>query len=324
MTPVLVSGQGKVYGEPSYIAYDNNLHRYLAIGSAAKAMSGRSLPSVSVFRPVREGVVADFNGTELLLKHLLRLANPKGIIAPRMVVGVPVDASDVEWRAVAEVARSAGARTVYVVPQLLAAAVGVGFPVLEARGQLVLIVGGETIQAGVVSMGEVIHAEGLRWGSGRFDERLVTFLRNNHKHLVDVSGAEELKIALGTAEKSDVPATGNICGLDLSSGLPKRINLDSNQIAAQLQELLEEISQLIKRVLEATPPELAEDIMSAGCAMCGGGAQLRSLDTYLTNATGVECFVVDRPQFSVVLGEDAILKNPRLLRTVMNRSLVSL
>ena len=323
-TPVLVSGQGRVYSEPSYLAYDKMQRRIVAVGAAAKALIGRTLSSVEVLRPIREGVIADFDGTALLLKYLLKLANPKGIMAPRMIVGAPGDASDVECRAAAEVARSAGARTVYIVPQLLASAVGAGLPVLEAHGHLVVNIGGETVQAGVISMSEIIVSECLRWGSGRFDEKLVTYLRNCHNHLVSAASAEELKISVGSALRDQMPVSGEVCGFDLSSGLPKRLIIDSAQIAAQLEESLDEIAQLIKRVLEATPPELAEDIMESGCVLCGGGALLRGIDTYINRAVGVECYVAPEPLLSVVLGADMILKDPRLLRSVMNRSLVSL
>ncbi len=323
-TQVLVSGQGKVFSEPSYLAYDKIQRRVVAVGAAAKAMIGRTLPSVEVFRPVREGVIADFDGTTLLLKYLLRLANPKGIMAPRMIVGAPGDASDVECRAAAEVARSAGARTVYLVPQLLASAVGAGLPVLEARGHLVVNIGGETLQAGVVSMGEIIVSECLRWGSGRFDEKLATYLRNFHNHLISLANAEELKMSVGSALHETVPLSGSVCGFDLGSGLPKRLGVDSALTAEQFEEPLEEIVQLIKRVLETTPPELAEDIMEAGCVLCGGGALLRGIDTYINRAVGVECYIAPEPLLSVVLGADMVLKDPRLLRAVMNRSLVSL
>ncbi|MDO5296023.1 MAG: rod shape-determining protein [bacterium] len=323
-TPVLVSGQGKVFSEPSYLAYDKIQRRVVAIGAAAKALIGRTLPHVEVLRPIREGVIADFDGTALLLKYLLKLANPKGIMAPRMVVGVPGDASDVECRAAAEVARSAGARTVYIVPQLLASAVGAGLPIMEAQGHLVVNIGGETIQAGVISMGEIIVSECLRWGSGRFDEKLVTYLRNSHNHLISLANAEELKISVGSALRGQLPISGGVCGFDLSAGLPKRLSVDSEQIAAQLEEYLEEIAQLSKRVLEATPPELAEDIMAAGCVLCGGGALLRGIDMYMNRALRIDCYVAPDPLLSVVLGADMILKDPRLLRSVMNRSLVSL
>ena len=323
-TPVLVSGQGKVYSEPSYLAYDKIQKRIVAVGAAAKALIGRTLSSIEVSRPIREGVIADFDGTALLLKYLLKLANPKGIMAPRMVVGVPGDASDVECRAAAEAARSAGARTVYIVPQLLASAVGTGLPVLEPHGHLVVNIGGETVQAGVISMSEIIVSECLRWGSGRFDEKLITYLRNYHNHLVSSASAEELKISVGSALRDQMPVSGEVCGFDLSSGLPKRLIIDSAQIAAQLEESLEEIAQMIKRVLEATPPELAEDIMESGCVLCGGGALLRGIDTYINRALGVDCYVAPEPLLSTVLGADMILKDPRLMRSVMNRSLVSL
>ncbi len=323
-TPIFVSGQERVYSEPTCLAIDVRQNKVLAVGLKAKAMAGRTLSHIQVVSPVREGVIADFDGAESIIKHLLSLVNAKGILAPRMIVGVPVDASDVECRAAAEAARAAGARTVYIVPHLLASAVGAGLPVFEARGHMIVNIGAETVQAGVISMGDVIVSEGLRWGSRRFDERLTTVLRSKYNHLVDKGSAELLKISAGSAMEDDAPISGNIAGLDLTSGLPRSIELSSNDIAAILREQLEEIVQLLKRILEATPPELAEDIMETGCIMCGGGSLLRGFDRFLSHSTGVYCSLAENPALSVVLGAEMILKDPQLLRTALNRSLVSL
>ena len=323
-TTALVGGQGKVFSEPTYVAFERSHNRVVAVGAMAKALAGRTLSNIEVVRPVREGVLADFDSAEIFIKHTLRLINAKGVAAPRIVVGVPVGASDVECRAAAEAARAAGARTVYIIPQLLASAVGAGAAVMDPRGQMVLNIGGETVQVGVISMGNIIVSEGVRWGSGRFDECLVAFFRNKFNHLVDAANAEELKIKIGSTPGEDGAAKADICGLDLNSGLPRAISVDSDAIAEQLAGPLDEIAQMLKRVLEMTPPELAEDIMENGCLLCGAGSLLRGMDRYLSRASGIYCYRAEDPAISSVVGAEQVLRDPLLLRSMLSRSLLSL
>ncbi len=318
MTPVLECGRGVTVREPSYVAIDRRKDRILAVGSEARQMEGRTPPHVEVVRPVRDGVIADYDTAETLIRHLLGRTRSHGVLRPRIMVGVPSDATDVECRAVSEATRAAGARVVYIVPQPLAAAVGAGLPVLEARGSMIVDIGGGTSQAAVMSMGGIIVSGCIRVAGDRMDDALVSHLRREHNLMVGERRAEELKVAVGAAIPVLDPARSRVRGRDLRSGLPREVEIDSNELSTVFAEHVREIAEMVRQILEATPPELASDIIEAGIALCGGGCLLRGMDEYLTQETGVFCYRVEDPLSSVALGAERLFSDPRLMRAVFN------
>lgn len=318
MTPVLECGRGVTVREPSYVAIDRKKDRVVAYGAEARLMDGRTPPHVEVVRPVREGVIADYDIAESMIRHLIGRTRSSGLLRPRIMVGVPSDATDVERRAVSEATRAAGARTVYIVPQPLAAAVGAGLPVLEARGSMIVDVGGGTSQAAVMSMGGIVVSGCIRVAGDRMDEALVSYLRRAHNLLVGDRSAEELKIAVGAALPVGQPIQAEVRGRDLPSGLPRALSIDSNELCSVFAEQVRDIAELVRNILESTPPELASDIVESGIALCGGGCLLRGLDEYLTQATGVYCYRVEDPLSSVALGAEKLFSDPRLMRIVFN------
>ncbi len=318
MTPVLECGRGVTVREPSYVAIDRRKDRVLAVGSEARLMEGRTPPHIEVVRPVRDGVIADYDTAETMIRHLLGRTRANGVLRPRIMVGVPSDATDVERRAVSEATRAAGARVVYIVPQPLAAAVGAGLPVLEARGSMIVDIGGGTSQAAVMSMGGIIVSGCIRVAGDRMDDALVSYLRRAHNLLVGERRAEELKVAVGAAVPVMDPGRSRVRGRDLQSGLPREVEIDSNELSAVFTEHVREIAEMVRQILEATPPELASDIIESGIALCGGGCLLRGMDEYLTQETGVFCYRVEDPLSSVALGAEKLFSDPRLMRTVFN------
>lgn len=318
VTPVLERGRGVTLREPSYVAIDRRKDRILAVGAEARLMNGRVPSHVEVVRPVRDGVIADYDTAETMIRHLIGRTRNNGLLRPRIMVGVPSDATDVERRAVSEATRAAGARVVYIVPQPLAAAVGAGLPVLEARGSMIVDLGGGTSQAAVMSMGGIIVSGCIRVAGDRMDDALVSHLRRAHNLLVGERSAEELKIAIGAAIPVVDPRSARIRGRDLQSGLPREVTVDSNELSAVFSEHVREIAEMVRQLLESTPPELASDIVESGIALCGGGCLLHGMDEFLTQQTGVFCFRVEDPLSSVALGAERLFSDPRLMRIVFN------
>lgn len=317
-TPVLECGRGVTMFEPSFVAYDRGKGLVAAVGARAKAMFERVPERIEVVRPIREGVIVDYAAAEVMMRHLLRRTVSKGLLGPRIMVGVPVGASDVECRAVSEITRTAGARMVYVVPQPLAAAVGAGLPVLESRGSMILDIGGGTAQAAVISMGGVIVSDCVRLGGDAMDESIQRYLCRERGLLVGLTSAEELKVSASSAIECEQPLEAEVRGRDFQTGLPRKLMINSNDLCPALKGVLYEIGTLVMRVLENTPPALASDIMENGVALTGGGALLRGLDEYLRTLTGVPAYVVAEPLVSAALGTEILFHDPRLMRTLLS------
>lgn len=320
-TPVLQCGKGLLYSEPTFVAFDRSKNRVVGVGSRAKLMQGRTGDNVDVVRPVRCGVLSDYKAAEVLLRHLISRVPARGLMGPRIMLGVPAGASDVECRAVSEAARAAGARIVYIVPQPLAAAVGAGLPVLEARGTMLVDIGGGTSQAAVMSMGGIIVSDCIKVAGDSFDDCIINCLREEHNLLVGHSSAEELKKKIGSALVGSHQVCESIRGQDLQTGIPRKVELNSNQVNQMLSRLLADIAEMVGRVLEATPPALASDIVEHGFALSGGGSLLQGMEEYLTKACGVYCHRVEQPLLSVVLGAEKMFKDPRLMRTIFGGNL---
>jgi rod shape-determining protein MreB len=316
--PVLERGRGVTLREPSYVAVDRQRdNKVLAVGSRARRMFGRTPSHIEVIRPVREGVIADYDLAQSMIRHLLERTRSRGLFRPRVMVGIPSAATDVERRAVSEATRSAGARAVYLVSQPLAAAIGAGLPVLEARGSMIVDIGGGTTQAAVISMGSLVVSGSSRVAGDRMDEAIVAYLRRVHNLLVGERSAEELKIAVGSALPSPSPQRAVVRGRDLQSGLPTALEVDSNELCEVLGEHVRAIGELVRGILEDTPAELVSDIVESGIALCGGGSLLREMDEFLGRVTGVYCYRVDDPLSCVAMGTEKLFSDPRLRRAVL-------
>ncbi len=315
-TPVLVKGRGIVFREPTYVARDRNSGHIIAAGFDAKAMEGRNPAHIEVIRPVRDGVIADFEVAERMMNHFLKKLKVGGLFNPRVIIGVPTDCTDVEWRAVTEAALSAGARRVYIIEQPLAGAIGAGLPVTQARGSLIIDIGGGTSEVAVTSMGGIVNARTSRIAGDEMDEAILNYVRKKYNLLIGIRTAEELKISIGSARKNNVPLLGKISGRDLTSGLPRTLELDSNEMCTALSEIIQTMIELLKQTLESTPPELVGDIFQQGVVLTGGGSMLRGLDQVLTDATGVHCYYPEDPTSCVVLGADRLFRSPRLFKTI--------
>lgn len=313
-TPVMECGRGITLREPSYVAYDRLNDSLVAYGAKAKQMKGRMPSNIEVIRPVRKGVVADYKACEAMLRCLISRTR-RGLLGPRIMVGVPVDVTDVERKAVSEAVKSAGARSVYVVPQPLAAAVGCGLPVMEAHGTMIVDIGGGTSQAAVMSMGGIIVSDSIRVAGDSFDDALVDYLRHEQNLLVGPSIAERVKIEAGAAVKGEEVET-YAAGRDIKTGIPRKVRLTSDEICHALSGVLDEIADLVKRVLENTPPEFADDIVEYGISLSGGSSLLRGIDRFLSKRTGVYCKVTEEPLSSVAYGVEKMFGDPRLMRSL--------
>ena len=315
-TPVLVKGKGIVLIEPTYVARDIVKNQIIEVGHSAKRMEGRTPENIEIIRPVRDGVIADFDIAEEMLKHIFRKIKADGIVKPRVIVGVPSDVTDVEWRAVSEATKAAGARRVYIIEQPLAGAIGAGLPVLKAVGSIVVDIGGGTSEVAITSMGSLVQSRTSRIAGDEMDEAIQSYLRKNHNLLVGIRTAEELKISIGSAKKTMVAQNAVVKGRDLSTGLPRSVDIDSNQIAEALQEIVQQMVDLLKQTLETTPPELLSDIYDRGVILIGGGTLLKHLDEVLSESIGVLCKHADDPISAVALGCDKLFKSPKLFKAV--------
>lgn len=315
-TPVVVRRKGLVLIEPTYVARDINLNKIIAVGSEARAMEGRTPSNIEVIRPIRDGVIADFDLAEQMLQHLLKKSKYDSMLGPRIIIGVPSDVTDVEWRAVSEAAKSAGARRVHIIEQPLAGAIGAGLPVFQARGSMVVDIGGGTSEVAVTSMGNLVKSRTSRIAGDEMDEAILNFIRKKYNLLMGIRTAEELKISIGSTRFAKVPETAIVRGRDLTSGLPKSLEIDSNEICDALEETVTHMVDLVKQALEATPPELISDIYDQGVTLIGGGSLLRHMDEVLSEATGVLCKRVEDPITCVAWGCDRLFKSPKMFKSV--------
>ena len=341
-TLVLVHGKGIVVREPSVVARHSKTKAVLAIGSEAKRMIGKTPQAIEAIRPLRNGVIADFDAAEAMLSHYIALVHEThGIIPkiprPRVVVGIPSGVTEVERRAVQEVALSAGARAAYLIEEPMAAAIGAGLPIEEPRGHLIVDIGGGTTEIAVVSLGGIVLNRSIRIAGDELDEAVQSFIRLKFGLLLGISSAEEVKIAVGSAypfEESTLEETGESTGLsrrnagllqivvrgrDLESGLPKSLKVNSIEIREALAPVIRQIIEEIKDTIEETPPELVADILEHGITMAGGSSLLRGIDKLLAEETKMPVWVTDDPQTAVVRGCGILLGDDRLLSKVRVR-----
>jgi len=319
-TLVYVKGEGVVCNEPSVVAVQNdsrNSRRVLAIGAEAKKMLGRTPGSIIALRPLRDGVIADFEITENMLRYFIQKAHHrKMLVRPRIVICVPSGVTPVEKRAVREAAESAGAREVYLIEEPMAAAIGAGLPVTEATGNMIVDIGGGTTEVAVISLSGVVFSRSVRVAGDKMDESIIQHIKRKYNLLIGERTAELIKITIGSAYPGNELQTIEIKGRDLVAGVPKTIEITDEEIREALMEPVQQVVESVRIVLERMPPELASDIIDKGIVLAGGGALLRNLDVLLREETGLPVTLADDPLTAVVMGAGQVLDELSLLRDV--------
>lgn len=318
-TLVHIKGKGIVLREPSVVAIKSDTGDVLAVGDEAKQMIGRTPGSIIAIRPMKDGVIADFDVTQAMLKYFIRKAmNTKSFVRPRVVVGVPSGVTEVEKRAVIDAAQQAGAREAYLIEEPMAAAIGAGLPVEEATGSMVVDIGGGTTEIAVISLGGIVTSSSIRIGGDAMDNAIIQYVKREYNLLIGERTAEEIKINIGTAISTPGKEKAiDIRGRDLVSGLPKTVKINSAEICEALSEPVRKIVDAVKSTLEKTPPELAADIMDHGIMMTGGGSLLNALDTLLSKETGMPVLVSEDALSCVGEGTGRSLENIELLKRVV-------
>ncbi|RKY37977.1 MAG: rod shape-determining protein [Candidatus Omnitrophota bacterium] len=319
-TLVYVKGEGIILCEPSVVAIYKHTQEVLAVGEEAKKMLGKTPGSIIAIRPMKDGVIADFDVTERMLRYFIKRAHSHRLAHPRIVIAVPSGITEVEKRAVKDSALRAGAREVIPVEEPIAAAIGVGLPIEEPQGNMIIDVGGGTTEIAVISLGGIVYARCIRVGGDEMDEAIIEHMKKNYNLMIGERTAEEIKIKIGSACELEEELVMEVRGRDLITGLPKFIRINSEEIREALQAPLREIVEAAKVTLERTPPELAADLIERGIVLCGGGSLLKGLDKLLAEETGLACFVADDPLTAVVQGTGKILEEPKFLKKI---SLVS-
>lgn len=317
-TLVFVRGEGIILCEPSVVAINKDNNRPLAFGNEAKSMLGRTPANIVAVRPMRDGVIADFEITEMMLRHFINKShNRSTFVRPRIVIGVPSGITGVEKRAVLDAAMHAGAREAYLVEEPMAAAIGANLPVSEAQGSMIVDVGGGTTEVAVLALGGIVVSKSIRVAGDEMDEAIVAHCRKNYNLLIGERTAEQIKIDIGSAYPLSEEKTVEVRGRDLVTGLPKTLTLTSSEIRDALAEPTATIVDAVRMTLEKTPPELASDIMDRGIVMAGGGSLLRGLDKHLSQETEMSVYVVDDPISCVAYGTGKILEEIDTLKKVL-------
>jgi rod shape-determining protein MreB len=312
-TVVYVHGRGIVLSEPSVVAIDERTDEVVAVGGDAQRMIGRTPAQISAIRPLRHGVIADFEVTEQMLRHFMRKVLERRRARPRLVVCAPTGITEVERRAVEEAALSAGARRVHLIEEPIAAAIGAGIAIAEPIGRMVIDVGGGTSEVAVISMGGMVLSRSVRVGGYDLDEAIATYIRSDHLTAIGSQSAEELKLAVGSAAPLAEELVTTVRGRDVVSGLPREIELSSAQIRGALESPLNDILAAVQATLEETPPELASDISRDGILLAGGGALLRGFDVRVEAETGMRARLADSPLTCVAVGAGHALEEPEAL-----------
>ncbi|MBM4274109.1 MAG: rod shape-determining protein [Deltaproteobacteria bacterium] len=319
-TLVYVKGKGIVLSEPSVVAVRKNSrdrNRVLAVGREAKMMLGRTPGNIVAIRPMKDGVIADFEITEAMLRHFIRkVHNRRSLIRPRIIVCVPSGITPVEKRAVRESAESAGAREVYLIEECMAAAIGAGLPITEPICNMVVDIGGGTTEVAVISLAGIVYSKSVRVGGDKMDEAILQYVKRTYNLLIGERTSEIIKTTIGNAFPGE-RETMDVKGRDLVTGIPKIINIDSDEVRTSIQEQIDTIVATVKTALEQTPPELAADIVDRGIYLTGGGALLKYLDILLHQETGLPIKLTDDPLATVVLGSGRALDNLNILKEVM-------
>ncbi|MDY6935647.1 MAG: rod shape-determining protein [Spirochaetota bacterium] len=316
-TLVHVKGQGIVLSEPSVVAMQTGTGKVLAVGQEAKRMLGRTPGDIVAIRPMKDGVIADFETVEKMIRYFItKVHKRRALVRPRVVIGVPSSITEVEKRAVRESAEQAGAREIFLIEEALAAAIGANMPIHEPAGHMVVDIGGGTTEIAIISLGGMVVTNSIRVAGDEFDESIIKYLRTQYNLILGEKMAEEVKFMLGNAFPEKKVLTMEIKGRDAISGLPRTLEIDSSEVRKAIKEPVEQILEAIKHALEQTPPELAADIVERGIVMTGGGSLLKGLEKYISKETGVPVIKAENPLTCVVLGAGKFLEEIKNLYRV--------
>jgi len=319
-TLVFARGKGIIVREPSIVAVNTGTNRVEAVGSEAKEMVGRTPGNIVAIRPMKDGVIADFEVTEKMLDHFIKKAHGRSLfVRPRIVISVPSGITQVEKRAVQDSALRAGASEVFIIEQAMAAAIGAGLPITEPAGNMIVDIGGGTTDVAVISLAGIVYSRSVRTASNEMDEAIIQYIKRKYNLLIGERTAEIIKKEIGSAYPLEEPLTVEVKGRDLVAGVPKTLLVNSDEIREALQEPVNAIVDAVRSVLERTPPELSADIVDKGVVLSGGGAQLKNLDVLLREETGLPVMVCENPQLAVVLGTGKVLDELGLLREIALR-----
>ncbi|MDR3120016.1 MAG: rod shape-determining protein [Clostridiales bacterium] len=317
-TLVHVRGQGIVIREPSVVAIDKKTRKIMAVGESAKEMIGRTPGSIVAIRPMKDGVIADFDVTQVMLRYFLRKADARGaLMKPRVVICIPSGITEVEKRAVEEAAIAAGAREAYLIEEPMAAAIGAGLPVESAVGSMVVDIGGGTSEVAVISLGGIVTSKSLRIAGDAFDSAIMLYIKREYNLLIGERTAEDIKVTIGSAFPRPADDYYEIRGRDVVDGLPKNLSISTSEVMEALREPLSETIEAIRQTLEKTPPELASDIMARGIVLTGGGALLAGLDKLVAQETGMPVMVAENPLDCVALGTGRVLDELDALKRLL-------
>jgi rod shape-determining protein MreB len=319
-TLTFVKGKGIISNEPSVVAVQrgpNGAKKVLAVGKEAKEMLGRTPGNIAAVRPMKDGVIADFEVTEAMLRYFItRAHNRRTLVRPRIIICVPSGITEVEKRAVRDSAYAAGAREVHLMEEPMAAAIGAGLPITEPSGNMIVDIGGGTTEVAVISLSGIVMSKSIRVGGDKMDEAIVSHIKRKYNLLIGERTAEDIKKQIGSAYPLDEVISVEVKGRDLVAGVPKTLTINSDEIRDALSEPVNAIVEAVRIVLERTPPELSADIVDRGIVLSGGGSQLRNLDVLLREETGLPVMVSENPQLAVVLGTGKALDSLRLLKEV--------
>ena len=320
-TCVYVKGKGVVLNEPSVVAVRKDAKggtRVLAVGKEAKMMLGRTPGNIVAIRPMKDGVIADFEITEAMLRHFIRkVHNRTTLVRPRIIISVPSGITQVEKRAVRESAESAGAREVYLIEEPMAAAIGAGLPITEPTSNMIVDIGGGTTEVAVISLSGIVYSKSVRVAGDKMDEAILQHIKRKYNLLIGLGTAEIIKTTIGNAYPSDHVETIEVKGRDLVTGIPKILTIDSDEVRKAISEQVETIVETVRIALEQTPPELAADIVDTGIVLAGGGSLLKGLDVLLREETKLPITVTENPLLTVVLGTGKALDNISILKEIM-------
>ncbi len=317
-TLVYVKGKGIVLNEPSVVAVKKGDHggtKVLAVGKEAKLMLGRTPGNIVAIRPMKDGVIADFEISEAMLRYFIRKVHQRSrLVRPRIIIGVPSGITPVEKRAVRESAESAGAREVFFIEEPMAAAIGAGLPVTEPRGNMVVDIGGGTTEVAVISLGGIVHSISVRVAGDKMDESIVEYIKRKYRLLIGYTTAETIKTTIGNAYPDDQVQTVEVKGRDLATGTPKILTVDSDEVREAISEQLNTIVGTVHAALEQMPPELAADLVDSGIVLAGGGALLKNMDVLLRSETRLPITIAEDPLSAVAVGAGKALSNLAILR----------
>ena len=319
-TLVYLKGKGIVTNEPSVVAVqmeNRGNKKILAVGKEAKDMLGRTPGSITAIRPMKDGVIADFEITEAMLRYFIERAhNRRTMVKPRIIICVPYGITEVEKRAVRESAESAGARQIFLIEEPMAAAIGAGLPITEPSGNMIVDIGGGTTEVAVISLAGIVFSRSVRVGGDKMDDAIINYLKRKYNLLIGERTAEQIKISIGTAYPDNEVKSMHVKGRDLVAGIPKTIKIESEEIREAISEPVNTIVEAVRVALEKTPPELAADIVDRGIVLAGGGALIRNLDILLREETGLPIMIAEDPLCAVVLGSGKALDQIDILSSV--------